>query len=369
MLTAASLAPLFVFAAAAVMLLVANERSTIERQSVGRARSAMSAVDAEINGSVTSLLALAVSAHLDTGDLPAFNAEARRVLATQPAWLNIGLASPAKEQLMDALLPPGAIAPFGADEEAFDIAVRTGQPTVGGVLIGIAVEPAGGPGPSAGNSGRCGALRAIGAGQTRDLRGSAARATPSRELGRRAGRRQGKSDCAHPRAARRTHHHFRVLQVRRVSHADGWYHGFTLEGGDTYTAYVTSLVSGWLLGIAIPADVVEAGAWRTLWIMTVGMLAALGVAIGFAWFIAREIERPVAALASAADAMGRGVDVPIQRTGRIAELDRLSEAFREASAAVRQREVEPRSGKRRRSSAKASPSRLRTAPRTSSSRC
>jgi len=72
----------------------------------------MSAVDTQINGSVTSLLALAVSEHLDSGNLRAFNAEARRVLATQAAWLNIGLASPAREQLMDALLPPGTIAPF-----------------------------------------------------------------------------------------------------------------------------------------------------------------------------------------------------------------------------------------------------------------
>ena len=41
---------------------------------------------------------------------------------------------------MDALLPPGVTAPFSADEEAFDIAVRTGQPTVGGVLTGKAVS-------------------------------------------------------------------------------------------------------------------------------------------------------------------------------------------------------------------------------------
>ena len=91
--------------------------------------------------------------------------------------------------------------------------------------------------------------------------------------------------------------------------------------------------------MAIPAAAVQTGAWRTFWIMMAGMLGALGVAIAFAWFIAREIERPIATLASAADAMGRGADVAIQGLGRIQELERLGEAFLEASTAIRQREA------------------------------
>ena len=58
----------------------------MERESLGRVRAAMSAVDTELERSIATLQALAASEHLDNGDLRAFNAEARRVLATQRDW-------------------------------------------------------------------------------------------------------------------------------------------------------------------------------------------------------------------------------------------------------------------------------------------
>ena len=75
----------------------------MERDAIGRAHAAMSAVDAHLRGSIASLEILAASKSLESGDIAAFHAESQRVLRTQPAWVNIGLASAAKIQLANAV--------------------------------------------------------------------------------------------------------------------------------------------------------------------------------------------------------------------------------------------------------------------------
>ena len=69
----------------------------------------------------------------------------------------------------------------------------------------------------------------------------------------------------------------------------GWFSGQTLEGTRTYTAYVTSEPSGWVLGIAIPASTVDAAANRTLIGMGGGVAAALAIALLLGWYMARRI--------------------------------------------------------------------------------
>jgi CheY-like chemotaxis protein len=42
----------------------------------------------------------------------------------------------------------------------------------------------------------------------------------------------------------------------------GWYRGRTLEGADTYTAHVTSALTRWTVGVAIPTSEVETVAYH-----------------------------------------------------------------------------------------------------------
>jgi len=87
LLVAGAVAPVLVLAVAAGALLVRHERQTMQSEAIGRTRSAMSAVDAEIRGHFTSLQALAASRNLETGNMTGFYDEAQRVIRSQPDWL------------------------------------------------------------------------------------------------------------------------------------------------------------------------------------------------------------------------------------------------------------------------------------------
>jgi hypothetical protein len=144
LLVAGAIVPVLILAVAASWLLVRHERDTMREEAIGRTRSAMSAVDAEIRGHITTLDALGATRTLQTGNLRSFHAELRRVLATQPDWLNISLAAADGVQLLDAVLPYGGPrAPVSGDRASFERAVRTGRAVIGDVDVTKAVaQPA-----------------------------------------------------------------------------------------------------------------------------------------------------------------------------------------------------------------------------------
>src|SRR5437764_1954762 len=287
MLAAGSLVPLLVFAAAAVVQQIENQRATTERETLGRAVSAMSAIDAKLRGSITMLEALATSQNLQSGDLRAFHEEARRILATQPEWLNIGLATADRRQLMDAILPFGENAPFG-DDSAFELAVTTREPAVGDVQPGTAIRQ-----PSV----RVRVPVTID-GAVRYVLSAPLKPNAFVELLRAQGIDGG---WVIGLADRNKHFIARVPEVApgtSVSESfkaelgrapQGWFRGWTLDGLDAYTAYVRSPLSGWSLGIAIPVSTVEAGTWHALAIAGGGALGAVAFALAFAWLLARRI--------------------------------------------------------------------------------
>src|SRR5262245_4560771 len=141
LLVLAALAPMALFAAVAVLSLVQLERATMARDTIGRARGAMSAVDAHLRGSVAALETLASYKPLERGDIAAFHAESQRVLRTQPGWVNIGLSKADKTVLSNAvyaLSQPEPAPPV--DDESFDATVRDGRPRMGSVAAGTVVR-------------------------------------------------------------------------------------------------------------------------------------------------------------------------------------------------------------------------------------
>src|SRR5262245_51054632 len=94
LIVAVTVAPMVVCALAAALPLLEHERRVMERDALGRARSAMSGVDAHLNGTLRAMRALAASKNLEAGDIAAFHAEAQRSLKADPAWVNIGLIAP-----------------------------------------------------------------------------------------------------------------------------------------------------------------------------------------------------------------------------------------------------------------------------------
>src|SRR6185436_3344904 len=133
LLVAGAVAPVLVLAMAAGVLLVRHERQTMQSEAIGRTRSAMSAVDAELRGHFTTLNALAASKTLELGDLRAFYEEAQRVARGQSDWLSVSLSLATESQVFDTSIPFGKDVPPINDLTSFRHAVVTRSPVVSDV--------------------------------------------------------------------------------------------------------------------------------------------------------------------------------------------------------------------------------------------
>jgi signal transduction histidine kinase/ActR/RegA family two-component response regulator len=335
-LVIAAITPVLAVAIAASMQLVHDERAAVERDAVGRVRSAMSAVDAELRGSVATLEALAASRHIDARDLRAFYEEARRVLATQPRWQNIALSSPSKTHIFDAVLPFGQPAPFSGDADSIDRVLATGRAAIGDIADGADV--------------RMPAIRVhvpvVRNGTLEYVLSAPLRLESLQTVLRaqqipqdwvivvvdRARRFIGRIPAMPPGTV--ASESFREA----LSHAsEGFFRGRTVEGFETYTPYVTSALSGWVLGIAVPASVIEAAANRMFTIMTVGLTLGLMLALALALLVARRIAQPIAQLAAAANGLEEGAEV--DGVEGIEEISQVRHALRSAGHAIRERQV------------------------------
>jgi len=334
LLVAGAVAPVLVLAVAAGALLVRHERQTMQSEAIGRTRSAMSAVDAEIRGHFTSLQALAASRNLETGNLAGFYDEAQRVIRSQPDWLAVRLALATEKQLFDTRVPLGGDVPPVGDVTSFRHAVATRQPVVSNVdtdgappvvrmRVPVVLD---------------GVVRYVVTVQATPDRFSgvlrAQRVPESWVIALVDGNRRFISRIPPLPPGQKISETFRAA----IDHApNGWFAGETLEGTLAYTPYVTSELSGWVMGIAIPAVTVDAAANRTVIGMGAGVAAALALALLLGWYMARRIAAPVAHLAAATAAMGQGKDVRVPDPSRIDEIARLHDALRTAAAAVRER--------------------------------
>ena len=110
-LTLGTLLPVIIFAMIGAVLLAQREQSTFERGARERTLAVLTAIDANLRGSITTLEAVAASRHLDNEDFAAFYADAARVMATQPDWVNIILALPSGQQVVNLLRPLGSNLP------------------------------------------------------------------------------------------------------------------------------------------------------------------------------------------------------------------------------------------------------------------
>jgi hypothetical protein len=286
LLVAGSLVPLIGFAVIAARQLVQHERAAVEREAIGRARSAMSAVDAHLRNSIVALETLASSKSLEAGNIAAFHQEAQRVLRTQPAWVNIGLASAERKvQLFNAVYALGKPEPIVTQEEAFTAALRGAKATFSNVAAGTAVQS-----PTVRVR-----VPVSYADEVRYVLSAPQNLKLFAELMQ---SQQLPDDWGIALVDRETRVITRIPAVPAgVEESDslrdairrapaGWFEGQSRDGRPTYTAYVTSQLSGWVLGVAIPAGTVEAGEQRILTMLAAGMLLSLVIGTALAWQVA-----------------------------------------------------------------------------------
>ena len=291
LLVAATLAPMAGVAVYATQQLVAEERAAMERDTIGRARAAMSAVDAHLRGSIVSLETLAASKHLESGDIAAFHAESQRVLRTQPGWANIGLSSADRKLLSNAVYAFSKPEPLpSVDEPSYERALRSGKAVVGDVAAGTAVRsptvrvrmPV-----SYGDEVRYVISTPLNLKPLSDLL-QAQRLPEEGAIGL-VDRERRMIVRVPPVAANLPASD--ALREALDRAPEGWFRGRTREGRQTYTAYVTSELSGWTLGLALPAAMVEAGERRTFSLLALGAVLAAAIGVMLASLIARREPR------------------------------------------------------------------------------
>jgi hypothetical protein len=282
LIVGAALTPMVLFALVAALMLAQQERESREREALARAHAAMSAVDAHLRGAVVSLGTLAASKNLESGDIEAFHRESQRVLRTQPSWENIGLASSAKTQLSNAVDPFPKPQPFTPEDDSFAAVLRGDKSGFSNVMPGVAV--------------RSPTVRVrIPVTYGEEVRYIISAPLNLKHLAALLEAQQLPDDWVIALVDREKQVIVRIPDVKagtpvtaafrdEIGRApEGWFSGPTLDGRPAYTAYVTSSFSGWVLGIGIPAETVEAGERRTYAIIGFGFVLAFALGLVLAW--------------------------------------------------------------------------------------
>ena len=286
LLALGALAPFMVVALLAATRLVEQERTIVATEALGRARAAMSAVDAELYGHIRTVQALATSRSLEKGEVRAFYAESARVLKSQPRWLNVGLQSATGAQIFNAILPFGAAPPAQVDQDSLERALESGKPQIGNVAVGPAIDQA--------------ATRVrvpvLADGKVRYVISVPIKPEVFAALlvdqrlpddwviklvdgNRRVVARIPAQPPGTPIGEQ---------FLKAIKHAPGgFFRERTAEGVESTTAYVTSPLSGWVLGIAVPQTTVEAGDRRALGGIALMLAAAFAAALGLLALISR----------------------------------------------------------------------------------
>jgi signal transduction histidine kinase/ActR/RegA family two-component response regulator len=335
LLAAAGIVPLAATAGIALLALAGEQKAQAERAGIEVTRALATAIDAEINRSVSALQALAQSPSLDTGDLKRFHELMRRLHSVRPDWVTVTLAEASGQQLANASQPFGASLPKVVNPESLERAVRAARPAVGTLTHGPRGELA--------VPVRVPVLRGA---EVRYVLTAAVRPENFLEM---LDRQRippawvvSVFDASYARVARsRQHAEFinrppasSLEKLMRAQPDEGSGMTFVLEGEQVYTAYSRSRETGWTVAIGIPPAAVEAGAVRSLAVYGGGILLSIALGVLAALAIARGITAPMASLGAAAQALGRRETVAPPATP-ILEIREVGSAL---AAAARERE-------------------------------
>ena len=322
--------------------LIEHQKETFREAAQARNRTFLTAVDAQMLGYIGTLRALAASVNLDKGDFASFQAEAHRVLASQPDWRNVLLLDGSGQQVLNLRFPYGATLPNEGqlDNPGFHQALATGNPVIGNLN----------PGPVSNVPGIAIRLAVI-RGESRYVLEFILEPDALAKLMRAQGYskdwvagltdRNGAFITRSPELPQGRHASADFWAA--IQHArHGWFRGRTLEGRDTYTAFETSALTGWTVGVAIPREELNAVAYRAAKFLLIGTLLSLLAALAFAYWLSRYIAAPIAMLADAARRIGREPEpqalAAVREDPRVSEVSEVALALEDADALLQERE-------------------------------
>lgn len=343
-LTLATLLPVAIFAGIVGYFLVEEQRETFRRGAEERTLALLTAVDAELRGSIDTIGALGLVKSLAEDDLDYFRETAKRLLASQPHWININLARPDRQRLLDLLAPEGAALPPITDDGELESLLQGRKPVISDLALGpvskrwnFAVRA-----PVV----QDGTVKYVLSAVVRPdaiARLVAAQNLPAGwvavvlDRNNRIVARSVDPEKAQGQLASQS------LREALASAPSGWFRGSTIEGTEVYTPYRRSEATGWVFAMGIPASTVDAVAWRGMGWLAVGLLGAMSLAIWLARVVGGRLATPIAELAKASEALGRGEMASVPDTARVHEVRLLARSFRSAIGAMRASEERMRS--------------------------
>jgi signal transduction histidine kinase len=291
-LLVAAMLPVVTIASVLVVYVARQERRAVEAETRTKVARVVESVDREIGANLRVLEALATSANLDGPDLPAFHAEAGRVLASQPGWLTLVLADLDGWQVLSARQPFDRPPIRVIDTPSYEELLRTGRPVVGSISppsprTGVRAVPLRVPVM------RDGRLRFVltaplsAEGVERLLQGSGIPADWVAAVVDREGRIIARTRAAVTYVGQPASSSARAAIA--TGSGSGFYRGRTLEGLDVTTAFATSPLTGWSVHAGIPQAAFEAPLRRAVLAAGLGGLGSVLLAALLAWLIQRDV--------------------------------------------------------------------------------
>jgi signal transduction histidine kinase/ActR/RegA family two-component response regulator len=344
-LAAVGVVPMLVLSLVLGYFLIDHEKETIREAARARNHTFLTAVDAQMQGYLGTLRALAVSESLEKGDIAAFDAQARRVLESQqPEWRNILLLDTSGQQLMNLRYPSGAALTNEAqiDKVGFRQVLATRRPFIGNLN----------PGPVSKVPGIAMRMPVM---HGEDLRYVLEFIIEPSALVKLMQAQKYPSSWATGLIDRNGLFIARRPTLMPGAHAsrdfwaavqhspEGWFRGKTLEGWDTYTDYKTSDLTGWTVGLAIPSAEINAAARHASVYMVLGTFLSLFLALACAYWLSRYIAAPIAMLAAAARRISREPKpaplAAVKADPHVQEVFEVASALEDAAASMREREM------------------------------
>ena len=339
LLTLATVVPVVVFGVGLIVYQTRLERSSLERGMRDTARALVLALDRDIKDIKTGVEALAAARHLDAGgDLTRFYDEAATVSKGFGGWAV--LSDPSGRQVLNTSRPFGSELPLPTPASLEMMKnVAAGRKTfVSNVFIGtVSRQPA-----------MIVATPVIRDGRVRyvlDFPFSPAQFTNLLQEAQLSPGwialitdRDGGVVARVPDASRFVGRKEGPDWTAQTAESDeGFLQGDVLTGPAVYVAYKRSKETGWVVGVAAPIRLVEAGLRRSLLALAAGGILLLAIACSLAFVLGKRIAAPIVALANSLKARPPAA-LPATRSA-VSEVEDLRRALEEARTAEHRAEL------------------------------
>jgi len=332
-LVVVSVLPVVIFAGVMTYRAYQQQRDILARGMIERARAISAALDREFLISIQSLKVLAASTHLDKGQLAEFYGDMKGALAAYSrAWQNITLLDSSGQQLINLRRPFGSPLPRTGNPEAIEQVRQSKEAAIANLS----------PGPVTGAPGIVVHVPVLKDGQVKYFLNVVFYPAPLTDLLLQQKLPSGWIATIIDRnhfIVARTHDFEKffgkpapsTFAAQAEQYQEASWRGTTLDGSAVVSALYRSDFTGWTVGVAIPLSLLEAPVRRSLMILAGGGSLLFLTGIGLAFLFGSRISRPIAALAAAAAALGKG-ETPRFNASPIIEVNQAARAIEDAAA-------------------------------------